>query len=120
MTPVEKMNAYRSLPPHLRVDVDTRRVIVIVFASCLAAELLFVFLDATVNYSRWTDLGMIRRLFNITREDGMASWFGTTQTLLVALTVWCVWLLKSSETGAGRRRRAWTHRLCSRRCRPSR
>ena len=95
MTPVkskkaEKSPATRDPVADVCVNVDTRRVILVAFVTCLAAELVFVLLDATVNYSQWTNLGMIRRMFNITREDGMASWFGTTQTFMVALTVWCV------------------------------
>ena len=47
----------------------------------------------------------MRRLTNIAREDSLASWFGTTQTLLVALTAWVVlWLVAAA--GAPRWRRA--------------
>ena len=45
-------------------------------------------------------------MFNTTREDSLASWFGITQTLFIALTAWLiVWVSKD----AGKwRRRGWT------------
>ncbi|MCP3978493.1 MAG: hypothetical protein GY716_04045 [bacterium] len=79
-----------------------KRVLIGVGVSCVAIELLLVFLDATVNYSHWTRLGMIRRLVNITREDALASWFGVTLTLMAALTLWLIWLVARAE-GVSRR-----------------
>jgi hypothetical protein len=64
---------------------------------CVLAELLFVFMDATINYASWTDYGMIRRLVNTAREDSLPSWFGTTQTLMVALTVWLLYLVAKRD-----------------------
>ena len=60
------------------------------FVACLAIELSLVACDAVITYGKATDLAMIRRLFNITREDGLASWFAVTQTSFVALTTWTV------------------------------
>ena len=94
-------------PVDVSLTIDSRRAIVVTFWICLGAELGFVVLDATVNYSRWTDYGMIRRLFNITREDGCASWFGVMQTLMVAVTAWWIWVLSRRAPGAGRRPRGW-------------
>ncbi|NND60494.1 MAG: hypothetical protein HKN49_09530 [Gammaproteobacteria bacterium] len=37
------------------------------------------------------DASPVRNLFNTTREDGLASWFGVTQTALVAVTLWIVY-----------------------------
>jgi len=53
----------------------TGRLLRVVFLSCLVAEVAPVYLDLT-----------IRRLFNTTRKDGLASWFQVSQTLVVALT----------------------------------
>jgi len=77
-----------STPPIL---VHGRRLVRNLVLFCLLAEVAFVLLDATVNYGRWTDYGMIRRLCNIAREDGLASWFGTTQTFMVGLTLWWIY-----------------------------
>jgi hypothetical protein len=81
----------RSETPVITVRVGRFiRTLVIV---CFSAELLFVLLDATINHGQWTDYGMIRRLCNIAREDSLSSWFGTTQTLLVALTLWLIYIV---------------------------
>jgi len=68
----------------------------------IACELLLVLVDATINYSRWIDIGAIRRLSNIAREDGFATWFQTTQTLLAGLTLFVIFLV---QKGRGARRR---------------
>jgi hypothetical protein len=61
-------------------------VLLTVFLTCVAIELLLVWLDYSVNYGRWTRIGAVRRLVNIPREDGLAGWFQPVQTLLVAGT----------------------------------
>ena len=61
------------------------------FYTCLLVEIGFVLLDYHVNFGRLTESGALRRLSNIAREDGLASWFGTTQTLFVGLTAWVLW-----------------------------
>ena len=89
--------------PMISLHIPTRRTIQIVVSVCLLLEVLFVFLDYAINQSFWTELGPIRRLFNITREDGIASWFGVTQTLMVALTLWMIYVIESNRgvsTGA--------------------
>ena len=94
-------------PADVSLTIDSRRTILVIFSVCLGAELAFVLLDATVNYSRWTDYGMIRRLFNITREDGWASWFGVTQNFMVAVTVWWIWVLTRRIPGSAKPARGW-------------
>ena len=71
----------------LEITVDWRRLAARVLLVCLAAELLLFALDYHVNYGRLIDVGAMRRLFNTAREDGLASWFASTQTLLVGLTL---------------------------------
>ncbi len=68
-----------------------------IFIFCLLAELLFVFLDAFVNYAEWSKYGTIRRLFNITREDGLATWFMVIQTFITGLILWVIFLLQRSR-----------------------
>ena len=81
----------------VHVPVDLTRVARRVFVCCLLIEVGFVLLDYHVNYGRLTEVGAMRRLTNIAREDSLASWFGTTQTLLVALTAWVVlWLVAAA------------------------
>jgi len=75
------------------ITVRAGRLIRIVVLFCFSAELLFVLLDATINHGQWTEYGMIRRLCNIAREDSLSSWFGTTQTVMVALTLWLIFIV---------------------------
>lgn len=80
--------------PHAVIlSVDGERVARRVLLFCVLAELALFLLDYHVNYGRATNIGAIRRLFNTAREDGLASWFGTTQTLLAALTLWLTYLI---------------------------
>lgn len=62
-------------------------------------------LDYFVNYGRLTTIGPVRRMFNTTREDGLASWLGITQTLLVALTLWLIYLTVRRTPGSTRWRK---------------
>ena len=89
------------------VPVDPRRLARRVLVCCVALEISFVLLDYHINYGRLTEVGAIRRLTNIAREDGLASWFGTTQTLLAALTAWGLLLLARAGKAAAWRRAGW-------------
>ncbi len=66
----------------------SRRTLAIMMGLVLALW----WLDYYVNYAEWTDIGAIRRLCNMTREDGLASWVQVTQTLLAALTASLIWV----------------------------
>ena len=81
----------------LVATVDAGRLARRVLLFCLACELALFLLDYTVNFSEWTDIGALRRMFNTTREDGIASWFGVTQTLLTALTLSVIWFSSSAH-----------------------
>ncbi len=78
-----------------------------VLLVCVVLEILFVFLDYHVNYGRYTEIGAIRRLFNIAREDGLASWFGTAQTMLSALTLWGIYLVVRQRDAVSWTRFGW-------------
>jgi hypothetical protein len=90
-----------------RIAIDGRRLPVRIFVFCLVIELLFVLLDAVVNYGELTDLGPLKRLFNITREDGLATWFMVTQTFVAALVLWLIFLVHRSRSCATRKIAAW-------------
>jgi hypothetical protein len=72
-----------------------------VLIFCISAEITFLLLDYYLGYGRTIKTGALRRLFSITREDGLASWFGTTQTFLAGLTLWVIYLF-SKRTPAPR------------------
>jgi len=74
-------------PVPLNVGRLSRRLSLV----CLGAVVFLWWLDYYVNYSEWTNIGAIRRMCNMTREDGLASWFQITQTLLTGLTALLVW-----------------------------
>ncbi|GMQ86732.1 MAG: hypothetical protein BMS9Abin07_2326 [Acidimicrobiia bacterium] len=61
--------------------------------------------DVFMNRVDLTDIGAIRRFWNITREDGVASWFGTTQTWMVGLTALLLYLLQRHDTDKPKWRR---------------
>ena len=94
-------------PLAVSLSVTPLRVSRLILVGCLLAEVSFVLLDYHVNYGRLVDVGAIRRLTNIAREDGFASWFGTTQTLLVSLTAWGIFLLVRAGQAPSWRRFGW-------------
>ncbi len=56
---------------------------------CLSGfEFFIVFLDIFVNHYAWIDIGAIRRMVNITREDCLFNWFSSLQVIIVGSTVW--------------------------------
>ena len=87
-----------SLSSPSELQVDAARLARAVLGFCLLAEFAFVVLDYHINYGKWTETGALRRMFNIAREDSLASWFAVTQTLLIALTLWLVYaILRRSD-----------------------
>lgn len=85
--------------PTNRVAITLRssRVLLVVFLACALAEAAFFLLDWHVNFGALVDHAPIRNLLNTTREDGLASWFGVTQTALVAATLWSLFLVAKSS-----------------------
>lgn len=86
-----------------RIDINGQRLPLRIFFICLTAEILFVLLDAVVNYAEYSKYSQIQRLFNITREDGLATWFMVTQTFVAGLVLWLIFLVQRS-LGASRGR----------------
>lgn len=80
------MNQNQPLNFSLKDDVLIRRV----FWVALGIELLIVFLDVFVNHYKWSSIGAIRRMVNITREDSLANWFSSLQFILVGSVLWMV------------------------------
>jgi hypothetical protein len=95
------------MSPRVELTVDPHRLVRNVLLVCLLANLAFFLLDCFVNYRGWIDIPSIRRLFNTTREDGMASWFAVTQTFMVALTLWLIFVTVRQQPGSRWRRAGW-------------
>jgi len=89
------------------IRIDTRTLARRVLLFCIFAEVAFVILDYHLNYGSLIDIGAVRRMFNIAREDGLASWFGTTQTLLVGLTLWLIFVGARHRRSSMWRRAGW-------------
>ncbi len=68
--------------------LDIGRFLWVVLLLCLIIEIALVYLDVVVNWQQGSSVGAIRRLFDITREDGLASLFAVLQTFVVAAVVW--------------------------------
>lgn len=79
----------------------------ILFFCLLGAELFFVWADHVINVGRLIDQGSIRRFFNITREDAVASWFSVTQTWMLGLTAGLLYLVARSRGDARWQRAGW-------------
>lgn len=77
------------------------------FLSCLITEIALVYLDLTVNWLHWSELSPIRRLFNTTREDALASWFAVTQTVFVAVAAWSIFAISLKKKLTRSRRFGW-------------
>ena len=91
----------------VELTLGSRRFVRTLIGLCVGAELAFVFLDYHVNFGRLTDIGMLRRFSNIAREDSLASWFGNTQTLLIAFTLWLIYVGVRQQEVAPWHKRGW-------------
>ena len=90
-----------------QISIRTRDLFWWLASVCILCELGFVLLDGFINYARWIDLGPVRRLCNIAREDSLASWFGTTQTFLLGMTAWLVVLFGRQKQASTSWTAAW-------------
>lgn len=50
-----------------------------------------VLLDLVFNYSGFVQIGSIRRLFNMAREDSLAAWYSSVLLLMVSFAAWLVY-----------------------------
>ncbi len=94
-------------PDGIRLDIDAGRAITVLFIAMVAIEVFFVLADAIINVGRMSEIGAIRRFFNITREDGVASWFGVTQTWMAGLTAAFIFFVARAGGAARWRRVGW-------------
>lgn len=75
-----------SLQFSLKADAIIDRI----FWSFLGFEIFIVFLDVFVNHYKWSSIGAIRRMVNITREDSLSNWFSSLQLIFVGLALWII------------------------------
>jgi len=89
------------------LSISTHQALWVIFLGCLTLELLFVLLDLVVNWQRGSTVGAIRRLFNITREDGLASLFSVIQTFVLAAVNWLIYVVVRQRQVRAGARRGW-------------
>ena len=93
--------------PQPVLSFQGQRAIRYLFGLLFGVECLLLLADLTLNFGEWSDLGPVRRFFNVAREDGVASWFQVSQTLLVALTLWLIGLLAFADKRSALTRCGW-------------
>jgi hypothetical protein len=106
----EKHLSSKSSESHAQVTtlrINSGKIIWSLLLTCLAIEIALFLADAFINYGKLTEYGMIRRFFNIAREDGLATWFGVTQTWMVALTLWLIYFVVRSRPARKMQRMGW-------------
>ncbi len=75
------------------VEIPEKKLISTMLIALVGIEIFLVVLDAVVNYGKLTDIGALRRMSNLAREDGLATWFASTQTLFAGLTAMAVYVV---------------------------
>ncbi len=90
-----------------QIHVDGQGLPRRIFLILLLIEISLVVLDAVVNYGRLIDVGPVRRLFNIAREDGLATWFMVTQTFMAGLVLWLIFLVQRNHSASRGNTMAW-------------
>jgi hypothetical protein len=96
-----------SSPEIVEVRVRLSRIALWVLISCVVCEISMFILDYHLNYGRIFDSASVREFFSTSREDGLPSWFATSQVLLVALTIWISFFLARRQRGSKWRKRGW-------------
>jgi len=90
------------------LDIDVDRLARRLFVAWVCITLTLVLLDGVVNYGRLTEIRSLRRLCNIAREDGLATWFAALQAMLVAAAAWLLRVRLGAEDAPRRRVMGWT------------
>lgn len=89
------------------MQLDKQRIPINLFLLCLGIEILLVFLDVSINFYRYSDTGAIRRLFNMTREDGLGSWFMVLQTTVAAMVLLLISLIERERNRPSKKHWYW-------------
>ncbi|MDX8395282.1 MAG: hypothetical protein R8K22_02600 [Mariprofundaceae bacterium] len=96
----------RSESHMINLDTDYLSWRLLVLLVCI--ELMLVLLDIVINYAEVIRYTSIHELFNIAREDGLAGWFMTAQTLIAAMVLWFIYYLSCQvESISTFYRRGW-------------
>lgn len=96
-----------SLSNPINIVYNDKRVVAKMFVILVAFEVFFVLLDAFVNYGKLTEISAIRKMCNIAREDGMATWFAVMQTFMAGLTAFLAYYFAKRLGHGGRVTFGW-------------
>ena len=86
------------------IRVDRERLFRWLFGGLVATEVAIVLLDAFISEFEWVSIGAAQRLFNITREDGLANFFSSFQMLAVGFVLLLITLVVRSRSREPRSR----------------
>ncbi|HID36010.1 MAG TPA: hypothetical protein EYP39_01325 [Ghiorsea sp.] len=78
---------------YVTLQIPEKKLIFMMLVVLIGIELFLVALDVIVNYGKFTDIGALRRMSNMAREDGIATWFASTQTLLAGFTAMAIYIV---------------------------
>ena len=92
--------------------MNNKYFLLFIFAFAILIESALVALDLFINWWSWSEVGAIRRLFNITREDGLASFFAVIQTFLVTLVLWLIYFVVKQQNSRKSDASGWLLLAC--------
>lgn len=78
-----------------RISVPIEPTVKRIVTICILLEILIFSMDLIFNYHNYISDRSLRKLFNITREDGLANLFSTLQTFCSALCLWLIYLFET-------------------------
>ena len=67
--------------------INSQQWIKTIFIACICIEIILVIFDLVFNYLDVLDELYIRRIWNVAREQSIPTWFASTQTQLLGVTV---------------------------------
>ncbi len=77
------------------------------FIVMLSSEVFILLSDLFLNHQRWISSRPLRRFFNITREDSLANWFSSMQSLLVALVLLAIFIVVINQKKTSKKSWGW-------------
>jgi len=75
--------------------IDMQKLIKIIFITCIAMQIFLIIFDYIFNYLDVFDEKGIRRIWNIARENSLPTWFSSTQTQLLGVTVFFIAIVQA-------------------------
>ena len=89
------------------IKIDQNQMLWWLIPGLVTAEIAIVMLDALIVEFVWVSMGAGQRLFNITREDGVANFFSSFQMLAVGAVLLLITLVVRGQHQGSRSRLVW-------------